>query len=151
MAEQSKLIDLDQKNCPHCGAKLSRNGYSQSKFDAVFSDHKLRIQKHRCKNPECRWQRVATTTSLFGTNIHPDLAKLQCEQGALFSYREAQSNLAQLNTDHPSVNNHTQIGRLTERVGAILSEGHLIPPQEKAWTQSATELILQIDGGFNKL
>lgn len=104
LAEQSKLIDQDLKTCPNCGQKLSRNGYIHSKFHAVFSDHELQIQKHRCPNRECRWQKVPTVTSVFGTNIHPDLAKLQCEQGALFSYREVQSNLDKLNTYHRSVN-----------------------------------------------
>ena len=147
LAEQSKLIDIDQKTCPNCGQKLSRNGYRQSKFHAVFSDHKLRIQKHRCNNPECRWQSTPTVTSEFGTNIHPDLAKLQCEQGALFSYREAQRNLEQLNTYHRSVNNHTQIGRLTDRVGELLSDQHLSPPADEARAQPAEELIVQVDGG----
>ena len=147
LAEQSKLIDQDLKTCPNCGQKLSRNGYMQSKFHAVFSDHELQIQKHRCNNPECRWQKVPTVTSMFGTNIHPDLAKLQCEQGALFSYREAQSNLDKLNTYHRSVNSHTQISRLTDQVGAILSEQHLIPPVKGACVQPAKELILQVDGG----
>ena len=147
LAEQSKLIDQDQKVCPSCGQKLSRNGYSQSKFHAVFSDHKLRIQKHRCNNPECRWQRVPTISSLFGTSMHPDLAKLQCEQGALFSYREAQGNLEKINTCHRSVNNHTQIGRLTDQVGAILSEQNLASPVADPCEAAAKELVLQIDGG----
>jgi len=72
---------------------------------------------------------------------------LQCEQGALFSYREAQSNLDKLNTYHRSVNNHTQISRLTDQVGAILSEQHLIPPLEEACAQPAKQLIVQVDGG----
>lgn len=147
LAEQSKLIDQDLKTCPNCSQKLSRNGYIQSKFHAVFSDHQLQIQKHRCNNPECRWQKVPTVTSMFGTNIHPDLAKLQCEQGALFSYREAQSNLDKLNTYHRSVNSHSQISRLTDRVGAILSEQHLVPPVAEVCAQPAKELILQVDGG----
>lgn len=46
------------------------------------------------RNPDCDWQSFPTITSAFDTNIHPDLAKLQCEQGARYSYREAQSNLA---------------------------------------------------------
>ncbi len=147
LAEQSKLIDQGLKTCPNCGQKLSRNGYIQSKFHAVFSDHQLQIQKHRCNNAECRWQKVPTVTSMFGTNIHPDLAKLQCEQGALFSYREAQSNLDKLNTYHRSVNSHTQISRLTDQVGGILSEEHLVPPIESACAQPTQELILQVDGG----
>jgi len=50
-----------------------------------------------------------TTTSVFGTSIHPDLAKLQCEQGALYSYRQAQSNLEKLTVRRRSVNNHNNI------------------------------------------
>jgi len=62
---------------------------------------------------------------MFGTNIHPDLAKLQCEQGALFSYREAQTR----QTQHlpPQREQPQKISRLTDQVGAILSEQHLIP------------------------
>jgi len=69
--------------------------------------------------------KVPTVTSMFGTNIHPDLA-LQCEQGALFSYREAQSNRQ---TQHlpPQREQPQKISRLTDQVGAILSEQHLIP------------------------
>ena len=147
LAEQAKLIDPEHNTCPKCGQPLSRNGYKQSKFHAVFSDHKLRLQKHRCKSPECGWQSAPTVVSEFGTNIHPDLAKLHCEQGALFSYREAQSNLEKLNTYHRSVNNHTQIGRLTDRVGELLSENHLVPPTDECLPPPAEELIVQVDGG----
>lgn len=45
------------------------------------------------------------------------------------------------------MNNHTQISRLTDQVGAILSAQHLIPPVEGACAQPAKELILQVDGG----
>ncbi len=147
LAEQSKLIARNLKTCLNCGQKLSRNGYTHSKFHAVFSDHELQIQKHRCNNLECRWQRVPTITSMFGPISIPIWHSLQCEQGALFSYREAQSNLDKLNPYHRSVNNHTQISRLTDQVGAILSEQHLIPPVEEACAQPAKELIVQVDGG----
>lgn len=147
LAEQSKLINIDQKTCPNCRQKLSRNGYTHSKFHTVFSDHKLRIQKHRCNYPDCRWQSTPTNTSEFGTNVYPDLAKFQCEQGAMFSYRGAQSNLEKLNTYQPNVNNHTQIGRLINRIGELLSERHLTPPADEAHAQPAEELIVQVDGG----
>lgn len=49
-------------------------------------------------NPDCNWQSFSTSTSAFvSTNIHIELAKLQCEQGARYSYREAQNNLEKLN------------------------------------------------------
>lgn len=147
LAEQCKLIRKNEKTCPKCGSKLGRNGTTKSKFHAVFSDHQLTIQKHRCQNPDCRWQQSSTTNAVFGSNIHPDLAKLQCEQGANFSYRQAQENLEKLNTSHRSVNNHTQISRLTAQVGEMLSEQNLITPQPNECAEAAESIILQVDGG----
>ena len=66
LAEQSALIDCGYDTCPNCGQKLKKNGFLQSNFHAVFSDHQLRIQKHRCNNPECNWQSTPTTTTVFG-------------------------------------------------------------------------------------
>lgn len=116
-----QLINTGYDCCPKCGQKLSKMGYAKSKFHAVFSDHKVGIQKHKCRNPECDWQSTPTTTSVFGTSVHPDLAKLQCEQGALYSYREAQSNLEKLTVHRRPVNNHNKIRQLTSTVGEILA------------------------------
>ena len=147
LAEQSALIDCGDDTCPNCGQKLKKNGFLQSNFHAVFSDHKLRIQKHRCNNPECNWQSTPTTTTVFGTDIHPDLAKLQCEQGALFSYREAQSNLEKINCSGRRINNHTRIKSLTNQVGARFSQETLREPPPQECAAPATELIVQVDGG----
>jgi len=147
LAEQCKLLRKDEKTCPKCGSKLGRNGTTKSKFHAVFSDHQLTIQKHRCQNPDCRWQQSSTTNAVFGSNIHPDLAKLQCEQGANFSYRQAQENLEKINTAHRSINNHTQISRLTSQVGEMLSKQNLITPRPEECAESASSIILQVDGG----
>jgi len=118
LAAQSKLIDTGYDVCPKCGDKLNKTGHAKSNFHAVFTDHQVGIQKRR--NPECDWQSTPTTTSVFGTSIHPDLAKLQCEQGALYSYRQAQ-NLEKLTVRRRSVNNHNNIKLLTTQVGAVLS------------------------------
>lgn len=147
LAEQSALIDSDNTVCPSCGKKLRKDGYKISDFHAVFSDHKLRLQKHRCSNSECGWQQIPTIKSKFGTNIHPDLAKLQCEQGALYSYREAQSNLEQLNCQPRPVNNHNQVKLITDRVGAALSEQNHIPPTADECAAPAENLIVQMDSG----
>jgi hypothetical protein len=147
LAEQSTLIDLGNDACPACGQKIKKNGFMLSQFHAVFSDHQLRIQKHRCNNSECNWQSTPTTTSVFGTDIHPDLAKLQSEQGALYSYREAQTNLEKLNTSRRSINNHTRIQSITNQVGAQLAQDNLIGPSPTECAAPATELIAQVDGG----
>ncbi len=147
LAAQSKLIDTGYDVCPKCGQKLIKKGYTQSKFHAVFTDHKVGIQKHKCRNPECDWQSTPTTTSVFGTPIHPDLAKLQCEQGALYSYREAESNLEKLTVHRRPVNNHNKIKLMTNQVGAVLAEENLKPPAVEDCAPPATEVIVQVDGG----
>jgi len=73
-------------------------------------------------------------------------AKLQCEQGALFSYREAEQNLEKLNCQRRSVNNHTQVKRITDKVGAVLAEQNAIPTAAQEYA-AAVELIIQVDGG----
>jgi len=147
LAEQSVLIDLGFDICPNCGDKIKKNGFIESKFNAVFSDHKIRIQKHRCNNPECNWQSTPTTSSLFGTTIHPDLGKLQSEQGALYSFRDAQSNLDKLNCQQRSINNHIQIQHISNHVGAQLSQENLQAPSKEECAAPAAELIAQVDGG----
>jgi hypothetical protein len=144
---QSKLINPGYDSCPKCGHKLNKMGYAQSNFHAVFTDHKVRIRKHQCRNPECDWQSTPTTTSVFGTSVHPDLAKLQCEQGALYSYREAEANLEKLTVHRRPVNNHNKIKLLTNQVGAILAEENLNPPAPEDCAPPAQELIVQVDGG----
>ncbi|MGK7907458.1 MAG: ISKra4 family transposase [Synechococcus sp.] len=147
LAVQSKLIDPGHDRCPKCGGKLNKRGFAKSKFQAVFTDHKVGIQKHRCQAPECKWQSTPTTTSVFGTSIHPDLAKLQCEQGALYSYREAESNLAKLTVHRRRVSNHNQIRLLTDTVGDVLAKENLESPSQSNCAPPAAELIVQVDGG----
>ena len=73
LAEQSLLLAPGIPGCPTCGNTLKKNGYKTSNFHAIFSDHTVRIQKHHCSHPDCGWHSTPTITSLFGTNIHPDL------------------------------------------------------------------------------
>jgi hypothetical protein len=147
LAEQSSLLDSGNKVCPLCGQKLKKNGSRSSKFHAVFSDHELKIQQHCCENPECNWRSSPTVNSLFGTSIHPDLGKLQCEQGALYSYREAQNNLKKVNYFPRSINNHTQVKRITGKVGELLAQQNYQTPVAEECAAPTTELIVQVDGG----
>ena len=43
LAEQTILIDLEPKDCPKCGGKIKKNGYKESDFHTVFSDHQLKM------------------------------------------------------------------------------------------------------------
>ena len=147
LAEQASLLDSGNKVCPLCGQKLKKNGSRTSNFHAVFSDHQLKIQQHCCENFECNWRSSPTVNSLFGTSIHPDLGKLQCEQGALYSYREAQKNLEKVNYFPRSINNHTQVKRITGKVGELLSQQNYQPPASQECAAPAQGLIVQVDGG----
>ena len=93
LSEQVVYLHPDHTVCPNCHQTLKKNGHPTSAFHAVFSDHTLKLQKHLCTHPDCRFHSTPSIKSIFGTNIHPDLAKLQCEHGALHSYRDAQNIL----------------------------------------------------------
>jgi hypothetical protein len=147
IAAQSKSIDPGYDACSKCGGKLCKRGFEKSNFHAVFSDRKVGIQKHQCWNPKCNWHSAPTTSSVFGTSIHPDLAKLQGEQRDLHSYREAQTNLEELMVHRRPVNNHDQIRKLTDRVGEVLAEENLKPPTPKNCSPLVDKLIVQVDGG----
>jgi hypothetical protein len=55
---------------------------------------------------------------------------VRSEQGALNSYREAQTNLEKVNTKRRRANNHTQFKTIINQVGGVLSEEnyHLLTP-----------------------
>jgi hypothetical protein len=147
LKEQSVLIDYDTPVCPVCGHPLKKNGYKASDFHAVFSDHTVHMQKYHCSHPDCRWHRSPTIKSLFGRNIHPDLATWHCEQGALYSYREAEKNLEQWNGHPRRVNNHTHVKGMTDKVGAVLSEHNQLAPAAEECAAPAQDMIIQVDGG----
>ena len=147
LTEQSVLITHDMHVCPTCGNPLKKNGYKASDFHAVFSDHTVHRQNHHCSNPDCRWHSTPTIKSLFGSNIHPDLAILHCEQGAWYSYREAEKNLETWNGHPRRVNNHMHIKRMTDKVGAVLSEQNQLAPAAAECPRPAQDVIIQIDGG----
>jgi len=147
LAEQSALLDHNLHVCPACGNPPKKNGYKASDFHAVLSDHTVYMQTYHCSHPACRWHRSPTIKSLFGSNIHPDLATLHCAQGALYSYREAEKNLEQWNGHPRRVNNHTNVKRMTDKVGAVLSEYNRLAPAAEECAAPAQDLIIQVDGG----
>lgn len=143
--EQYAIISEDQKKCPNCKVLLKRNGYKQSDFHAVFSDHKIRLQKHTC--PICHESQVPSIKSLFGTSIHPDLYKLQCEMGASFSFFKSECQLENLCQEKREINNHQRIKRTVNSIGEALFE---ISIKKQTSNNPASELIVQIDGGHIK-
>jgi len=43
--------------------------------------------------------------------------------------------------------NHTQVKRITDKVGAVLELENAIPPVVQEYAAPAAELIVQVDGG----
>ena len=71
LSEQVVYLHPDHTVCPNCHQTLKKNGYQTSAFHAVFSDHTLKLQKHLCSHPDCRFHSTPSIKSIFGTNIHP--------------------------------------------------------------------------------
>ena len=143
--EQYAIISEDQNTCPNCKVLLKKNGFKQSDFHAVFSDHKVKIQKHTC--PICHESEVPSIKSLFGTSIHPDLYKLQCELGSAFSFFKSECQLENLCQEKREINNHQRIKRTVNSIGEALFD---ISIKNQTSKSPALELIVQIDGGHIK-
>jgi hypothetical protein len=128
--------------CPKCNNKVRLDGSRNSIFHSVFTDHKVKITRLRCGS--CGYRSTPTVSSIFGTNIHPDLAKMQVENGAEYSYRGAENILNQKSCNKRTVNNHVSIKSITENVGLAIEEKEIVIPLE---SMEAKELIMQVDGG----
>jgi len=145
--EQAPYLQPELSQCAQCGANLCGNGYKQSKFHAVFTDHDVRLQKLKCMH--CKTSIVSSVKSLLGTSIHPDLYRLQCEHGANHTYRKAEENLTKMCNTKRKVNNHNRIKKITNKVGEVLSEKHKVYDEAESLSP-AKDIIIQVDGGHIK-
>ena len=145
--EQAPYLQPELSQCAQCGANLCGNGYKQSKFHAVFTDHDVRLQKLKCMH--CKTSIVSSVKSLLGTSIHPDLYRLQCEHGANHTYRKAEENLTKMCNTKRKVNNHNRIKKITNKVGEVLSEKHKVYDETESLSP-AKDIIIQVDGGHIK-
>lgn len=142
--EQSVFLRDHRDTCPRCGSVLKKKGLNRSDFYAVFTDHKVATQRLVC--PHCRWSSIPSVSSLFGTSMHPDLTKLQTEMGATHSFRQAQSNLNMIVNRRRKANHHHGIKQRVESIGMFASSHK----QESPPVDTASEIILQVDGGHLK-
>jgi protein-tyrosine-phosphatase len=146
LALQSPQICTAIIYCPQCGTKLTKSGYKKSEFNCVFTDHKVAVQHKRCRN--CHWAHTPSIRSEFGTAMHPDLAKLQCEMGASHTYRDAQKILDKKSCHPRRVNNHERILQVIHSVGDHITKTKSMESTSKAIP--AADLIVQVDGGHLK-
>ena len=77
--KQSQYLIENISYCPKCGHKLKKNGSNKCSFNAVYTDHKVPVYRQTCGS--CKWSSVPSIDSLFGSHMHPDLIKMQCEEG----------------------------------------------------------------------
>ena len=120
LKEQATFLKPKTHCCSACNSDLVGNGYATSKFHAVFTDHEIKVQKLKCLN--CKKSVVPSVKSLLGTSIHPDLYRIQCEQGANHTYRKAEHTLEQMCNNKRDINNHNRIKNITNAVGKALAE-----------------------------
>ena len=135
-------------SCPKCQSKLKFAGTVKSVFHSVFSDHKIPVKRQKCCNKNCGWTSVPSISSLFKTNSHPDLSKLQTEMSAHYTYRHAQKILNTMSYHARKVNNHNHLHEVIETIGNYMSS-EPIPIKDKD-TVVSDELVLQVDGGHLK-
>jgi hypothetical protein len=149
LSEQSVFLKTDIKKCLDCQSELCSNGYHASKFHSIFTDHDIKLQRKKCTNKDCGSSVVPSVKSHFGTSIHPDLYRLQCEQGAEHSYRKAENILDTMSNKKRSINNHERVKTITNQVGEVLSDNNKNYNEYENPTP-AKEMIIQVDGGHIK-
>lgn len=142
---QCKLLFDNYNICPKCQGKPRKNGTHTAFFHSSLSDHKLKMQGYSCI---CGWQSKPTIHGEFGTNVHPDLIKIQATLGAKMPYKEAETTIAEFNCSKRSVNNHVKIAEATHKVGEILNKIKL--EEELGKVSESKILYLHVDGGHIK-
>lgn len=145
---QSKFLEEDIERCPKCGSKLMYVGSVSSHFHSVFTDHKIPVKRKKCCNTKCNWFSIPSISSLFETNVHPDLSKLQTETACNHTYREAQ-NIMNAHSYYPrKANNHEHIYRIVEVVGNYISQHQVTAIPDNI--APVDNLVCQVDGGHLK-
>jgi len=132
--------------CPKCQGKLSKQGVFDSKFHAVLSDHKAKLQRMSCK---CGYKSPVSIDGMYGSSIHPDLLKKQAVQGSQLSYEKASQVLDAESCHKRSINSHSQIYKSVKLVSEPLEEIRKAS-QPVANKDAAESLIANIDGGHIK-
>ena len=143
---ETKLIN-EEAICPNCHHKTSPRGTRKSNFHAVFTDHKISIQRRRC---QCGWSNPDSVEAIYGSSMHPDLAEKQVIQGAENSYRQASRQLNAESKQPRSINNDDRIRHTLANVASLLEEEKLKPCKTLKALEAAKELVVVVDGGHLK-
>jgi hypothetical protein len=132
--------------CPKCQGGLSKHGVFDSKFHAVLTEHKAKLQRMSCK---CGYKSPVSIDGMYGSSIHPDLLKKQAIQGAQLSYEKASRVLDAESVHKRSINSHSQIYKSVKLVSEPLEV--VRKSSQPVVDEDASEsLIANIDGGHIK-
>lgn len=148
LSSQAKYLKEDIKFCPKCGSKVCKQGYEKCNFHSVFTDHEVKTQRLQCG--KCNWRSTPSIKSLFGTSIHPDLAKIQSELGATHSYRESEKILDLQSASKRSINNHDRIKHIVSHIGKEIEIENRQLDVGNIEAEASERLIVQVDGGHLK-
>ena len=143
--KQSEYLKEDINYCPKCGNKLHKNGINKCSFNSVFTDHKVPVHRQLCGN--CKWSSVPSINSLYGSHMHPDLIKLQCEEASKQSYTKAKISLNLKACKTRKVNSTMTLHGVVEVVGNYISQN---PNEDLSKAKPAKTLVVQVDGGHIK-
>lgn len=144
---QSKYIN-EYSKCPKCGFKAEKTGKSLSHLSAISTDHKVPLQKYRCR--KCGWTSSDSLKKLYGSSAHTDLIKMQAELGSTYSFRKSIAILEMFSGNKKrKVNNRETIKKVTNAVGEIIEEYNKSDVTDNTFVK-ASELILHLDGAHIK-
>lgn len=159
----SHMPYANTKTCPKCGSPLSKNGIEKSDFHDALIDVKIGLQKFKCSNECCPWNYNPTIYKIFGTQISPELKKLQATLGSQISYRKAKDTLNRISSVKRAINNHVRIAKNTYQVGQDIMaynaqyntsniDGQAYENRRENYKGNAytynNEMILVVDGGY---
>jgi len=107
------------------------------------SDHKIAIQKYRCD--KCDWTSSCSISSIYGSDVHTSLTKIQAELGSNHSFGKVASILQQLSGDQKrDINNLVRIKRVVTKVGDAIEQYNKLTPIPP--TTHSKALIVHVDG-----
>ncbi len=141
-----QLMLSSSDKCQKCGNKMSKRGVFDSKFHAILTDHRAKLQYMRCK---CGWGSPCSIEGMYGSSLHPELLEKQAIQGAQESYERASRSLDANSGHKRSINSHSQIYKSVKLVSEPLEEVRK-QRHEVTEIEAASSLITNIDGGHIK-
>ena len=147
LLEKTKLLNETSEKCPKCEIKLAKFGKHVTNFHDVLSDHKVEIQRLKCR--KCKYETPSTVKEIIQGSLSGDLMRIQSQLGSAHSYRESEEIFDLFSNKPRQVSNHERIKRVVESVGQSVER---MKKEEKEIIAAppAAELILNVDGGHIK-